>query len=405
MNKTDEERLKEFTEAMDKINRKILYDNASEIADIPFQIEELTELINKYLKPLYTNRSVAILWDVENILPSSKSLFTEGFLEYVEQFGRITVAQAFADWNKPNVKKIAKTLSQNRFELVHTPDAGKNSSDFSLVSLGIEMTFKYPNIDSFVLVTSDSDFRPLVRSLVRNGKQVHIVCDTKKTLEDLLVLADTFVDYRELIPGEEEVIVEDLESEEEHKENLIKSETKEVETPEDLSESDKMKLIQNAFSLLSESAEQLEKEEKVADLSRTKVKFKMLNPNFKEKKLGFKKWSIFVDSAEKAGFVDIKRKGSETILVSKSSSKGKELSEQNKLFEQVIKILKELDQNKKPEFHRFGRVAEKLYEDYDLKKLKNLGFKQLRSLMQALETRNLVETKAEGMDHFVKRCE
>ena len=73
MNKTEDELFKDLERIKDKFNRNLLFSSAVKIAGIPDQLEELTELINRYLKPLYTNRSVGILWDVENVLPSSKS--------------------------------------------------------------------------------------------------------------------------------------------------------------------------------------------------------------------------------------------------------------------------------------------------------------------------------------------
>lgn len=403
MKKDTKEIIEEFEKKWDELSYKLLLDSADELAAIPFQLEKLSDQINKYLKPFYENRCVAILWDVENITPSSKSLFIEGFLEYVEQFGRITIAQAYADWNKPSVKKISDPLSKNRFELIHVPTAGKNSADFSLVSLGIEMAFKYPNIDSFILVSGDSDFRPLVRSLVRNGKQVHIVCDTKVASEALLVLADSFVDYRELIPGGEEIIDEEIIKQTPHEviQDTIEEKMKEPQIKDEAIDDSKLK--ENAYSLLAEAVDLLSKEEKEANLSISKVKFQMLNPNFDQKKLGFKKWSNFVDSAVKAGFVNIERKGSETILISKSSKTKKKSSEQTKMFKHVVKIMKELDENNTPKYHRYDTIANKLYEKYTQKRLKNLGFKQIKNLMQSLETRNLIETKVEGMIHFARR--
>ncbi|MBY9002324.1 MAG: NYN domain-containing protein [Candidatus Heimdallarchaeota archaeon] len=403
LSKSDEEILDNLRKSNDRLNLRMLANDVESLIDVPMNLEKLSEQIEKYLKPFYENRSVAILWDVENITPSSKSLFIEGFLEYVEQFGRITIAQAYADWNKASVKKISESLSKNRFELIHVPTAGKNSSDFSLVSLGIEMAFKYPNIDSFILVSGDSDFRPLVRSLVRNGKQVHIVCDTKLASEALLVLADSFVDYRELIPGGEEIIDEENlgKTPQELIQDTNEEKMKEPQIKDDALDDSKLK--ENAYSLLAEAVDLLYKEEKEANLSISKVKFQMLNPNFDQKKLGFKKWSNFVDSAVKAGFVNIERKGSETILISKSSKTNKKSSEQTKMFKHVVKIMKELDETSTPKYHRFDTIANILYEKYNQEKLKNLGFKQIKNLMQSLETRNLIETKAEGMIHFARR--
>ena len=74
--------------------------------------QSLNDLRDRVDKSLDTD-NVAILWDVENVTPSADSLFIEGFLEYAEQFGRITVAKAFADWTQASVAKLAESLSSN----------------------------------------------------------------------------------------------------------------------------------------------------------------------------------------------------------------------------------------------------------------------------------------------------
>ena len=70
-----------------------------------------------------------------------------------------------------------------------------------LVSDALEILRVAEHIDTFILVTGDSDFRFLVLALRRAGKTIHIVCNTKNASEDLLALADSYVEYRELETG------------------------------------------------------------------------------------------------------------------------------------------------------------------------------------------------------------
>ena len=65
-----------------------------------------------------------------------------------------------------------------------------------LVSDTLELIRQHDHIDTYILVTGDSDFRFLVLSLRRAGKMVHIVCNTQNASEDLLALADSYVDFR-----------------------------------------------------------------------------------------------------------------------------------------------------------------------------------------------------------------
>jgi len=145
--------------------------------------------------------NVAILWDLENVNPGSDSLFLEGLAEYAEAKGRIITARAYGNWTNPTFAKLAPSLTRRYFYLVHIPKGRKNSSDMVLVSDTMETLRIHDHVDTFILVTGDSDFRFLVLALRRAGKTVHIVCNTQNASEDLLALADSYVDYRELVPG------------------------------------------------------------------------------------------------------------------------------------------------------------------------------------------------------------
>ena len=145
--------------------------------------------------------NVAILWDLENVNPGSDSLFLEGLTEFAEAKGRIVTARAYGNWTNASFSKLAPSLTRRYFYLVHIPKGRKNSSDMVLVSDTLEIMRIHDHIDTFILVTGDSDFRFLVLALRRAGKIVHIVCNTQNASEDLLALADSYVDYRELVPG------------------------------------------------------------------------------------------------------------------------------------------------------------------------------------------------------------
>ena len=144
---------------------------------------------------------VAILWDLENVNPGGDSLFLEGLIEHAESKGRIIAARAYGNWANAGFTKLAPSLVRRYFYLVHIPKGRKNSSDMVLVSDALELLRIHEHIDSFILVTGDSDFRFLVLALRRAGKMVHIVCNTQNASEDLLALADSHVDFREIVPG------------------------------------------------------------------------------------------------------------------------------------------------------------------------------------------------------------
>ncbi|WP_051408993.1 NYN domain-containing protein [Syntrophorhabdus aromaticivorans] len=245
--------------------------------------------------------SVAILWDMENVNPGSDSLFLEGLLEYAEAKGRVVAARAYGNWNHSGLSKIAPSLTRRYFYLVHIPKGQKNSSDMVMVSDTMEIIRIHDHIDTFILVTGDSDFRFLVLALRRAGKIVHIVCNTRNASEDLLALADSYVDYRELVPGgnDEESGVRP------HRAAEDKTAPEKTPTPA-MTEED-------WFQVLAEAAELMLNKKIQPGIGSLKIRTKMLNANFNEKKLGFSHWSEFVAAAVKAGFVTIEGKGPEAL--------------------------------------------------------------------------------------------
>jgi hypothetical protein len=219
--------------------------------------------------------NVGILWDIENVIPPSNTNYIQSVLDIVSQGGRISYAMAFGDWNKDSIKNIAHELSTNNFELIHIPKARKNSSDMSLVAHGVELIFQYPHIERFVLISGDGDFRPLLLSQNKYGKETWVICDVKNNAsEDLLKMADKYFDYREIINLEE--IVESLDEEENREEEITKSQ---------------------AFELFTESIGIMIKEKKIPASGSVKIKMKLLNNQFDENKLGYNSWNSFVNDA------------------------------------------------------------------------------------------------------------
>jgi hypothetical protein len=332
--------------------------------------------------------NVAILWDMENVNPGSGSLFLEGLIEYAEAKGRVVAARAYGNWNHAGLSKLAPSLTRRYFYLVHIPKGQKNSSDMVLVSDALEILRVSDHIDTFILVTGDSDFRFLVLSLRRAGKIVHIVCNTRNASEDLLALADSYVDYRELVPGG----------------NDEDSGVKPQRPAEDKTAPEKAPAPAMAkedwFQILAEAADLMLKKKVQPGIGSLKIRMKMLNANFSEKKLNFSHWSEFVAAAVKAGFVTIEGKGPEA-LVYPVASVLERAGKQQKSFSVLLEVLKELDKGNKPVYHSYRSVNSKLIE----KKIyfNDLGFNQFKEFIQAAESRGIVESQVEGLKHSVKR--
>jgi uncharacterized LabA/DUF88 family protein len=216
--------------------------------------------------------NVGILWDIENVTPPTNTNYIQSVMEKVSADGRISYAMAFGNWNNNSIKNIAHELSINNFELIHIPNSGKNSTDMSLVAHGVELIFQYPHIERFVLISGDADFRPLLVSQKKYGKETWVICDVKNNAsENLLKMADKYFDYREIISVEE-----NFEINGDKQDKLTK---------------------QQAFELFKEAISIMIDEKKNPSTGSVKIKMKLLNNQFNESLLGYNSWNDFVKDA------------------------------------------------------------------------------------------------------------
>ena len=341
---------------------------------------------------IYMNHNVAIFWDVENVKPSSsKNLFIQGLWDYAEGLGRVVSSHAYADWSQSGYKQLGPALASLHFNMVHVPFRGrrrdKNSADMHLTNDCLDLLRFQDHIDTYVLLTGDSDFRPLVMNLRKAGKITHIVCDIKNASNDLLRLADNFTDYRDMYPSEDDDSSDDS-------------------TDEDSGRKDNGPTASYSkeywFERLAETASILRKEKKGTDPGNVKITMKKLNQGFNEKDLGFKRWGEFIAGASKAGYVSLESDDKQSEIVP-----GRQFSQEAGSLQIALKTLVETLQemdggfSKSPQFHRYGVVSSKL-KDKGIN-TKALGFSQFKKFVSSAEARGLVETQVERLTSMVRR--
>lgn len=332
------------------------------------------------------SENISIVWDLENVTPSANSLFIEGLNEYAESLGRVVSARAYCDWSSPYFKKLGPLLSRFHYYLVQVPRGRgkqKNSADIHLVADTLELLRLYNHISTFLLVTGDSDFRPLVTTLRRAGKRIHIICDMKTASQELLALADSFRDYRDLVPLEDE------------------EQSDEDDTDEEAGSTEHISPRDYWFTCLAEAASMMLQNKKSPNMGALKIKMKILNPHFEEKALRFKRWSDFVNAASKAEYVKVEEENGQTRVIP-----GKAYQEGNNPLSQalgaLLDVLRELDRGKSnPQFHHFGQVKSELIEKKVNTQLP--GLSKFSRFIQVAEARNLVETKSQDMNRYIKR--
>ena len=148
---------------------------------------------------------MAVFCDFENVALGVRDMNNEKFdikpvLERLLLKGSIVVKKAYCDWDR--YKSFKGTMHEANFELIEIPhvrQSGKNSADIRLVVDALDLCYTKAHVDTFVIVSGDSDFSPLVSKLRENAKRV-IGVGVKQSTSDLLVAnCDEFIFYDDLV--------------------------------------------------------------------------------------------------------------------------------------------------------------------------------------------------------------
>ena len=157
------------------------------------------------MTPSHDTKSMAVFCDFENVALGVREAKYAQFdiskvLERLLLKGSIVVKKAYCDWER--YKEFKAPMHQASFELIEIPhvrQSGKNSADIRMVVDALDLCYTKSHVDTFVIVSGDSDFSPLVSKLRENDKTV-IGVGVKKSTSDLLVAAcDEFIYYDDLV--------------------------------------------------------------------------------------------------------------------------------------------------------------------------------------------------------------
>lgn len=151
------------------------------------------------------NASMALFCDFENVALGVRDARYQEFdiklvLERLLLKGSIVVKKAYCDWER--YKGFKATMHEANFELIEIPhvrQSGKNSADIRLVVDALDLCYTKGHVNTFVIISGDSDFSPLVSKLRENAKQV-IGVGVKQSTSDLLIAnCDEFIFYDDLV--------------------------------------------------------------------------------------------------------------------------------------------------------------------------------------------------------------
>ncbi len=242
--------------------------------------------------------NMALFCDFENVALGVRDAKYAKFdinrvLERLLLKGSIVVKKAYCDWDR--YKEFKASMHEASFEMIEIPHlriSGKNSADIRLVVDALDLCYTKAHVDTFVIISGDSDFSPLVSKLRENNKAV-IGLGVKSSTSDLLIAnCDEFIFYDDLVRQEE------TKQRSRRKQSARKPA---AESQKDTPKGDEERKLQ-AFDLVLDTiealAEERDQDEKIWG-SMVKQTLKRRNPGFNESYYGFRTFSELLEEAQK----------------------------------------------------------------------------------------------------------
>jgi uncharacterized protein (TIGR00288 family) len=232
-------------------------------------------------------RNIAVFIDLENVAIGVRDAHYKPFdidlvLKRLVDKGNIIVRKAYADWSR--YEEYRRSLHQAGVELLEMPGSkitGKNSADIKMVVDALELSYTKPHIDVFALVSGDSDFSPLVAKLRENNKHT-IGIGVKNSTSPLLIdTCDEFLFYDDLV-----------------RKPRRRKRTGLSSLP---------KKTREGFSLLLDTLDALQRENKQLHSSLVKETMKRKQPQFNEEYHGYRSFSQLLEDAERNKLVKLSK--------------------------------------------------------------------------------------------------
>jgi uncharacterized LabA/DUF88 family protein len=253
--------------------------------------------------PELTN--MAVFCDFENIALGVQDAKYEKFdigkvLERLLLKGSILVKKAYCDWDR--YKAFKPAMHEAAFELIEIPhlrQSGKNSADIRMVVDALDLCYTKAHVETFVIISGDSDFSPLVSKLRENDKMV-IGVGVKNSSSDLLIAnCDEFIYYDDLV----------REKKRPARKQSPKQSSPNGSGAQPAKKSDEPRR-QEAIELITETVEALVAErggdEKIWG-SMVKQALKRRKPGFNESYYGFRSFNGLLEEAERSGALSLER--------------------------------------------------------------------------------------------------
>jgi uncharacterized protein (TIGR00288 family) len=254
------------------------------------------------MSPKERTQNMALFCDFENIALGVRDARYAKFdmqlvLERLLLKGNIVVKKAYCDWER--YKQFKGAMHEASFELIEIPhvrQSGKNSADIRMVVDALDLCYTKSHVDTFVIISGDSDFSPLVSKLRENNKMV-IGVGVKKSTSDLLTAnCDEFIYYDDLVREEKKP-----------RQRKPRPTPEGTPAPKRAPKGDEDKQ-QAALDLMLETVEDLFEERGEQDKvwgSMVKQTLKRRKPGFSETYHGFRTFGKLLEEAQARGLLDL----------------------------------------------------------------------------------------------------
>ena len=263
-----------------------------------------------------SDATMAVFLDLENIALGARdakypSFDIEKVLERLLLKGHIVVKKAYCDFER--YKDFKRGLHEAAFELIEIPhvrQSGKNSADIRMVVDALDLCYTKGHVDTFVILSGDSDFSPLVSKLRENAKTV-IGVGVKNSTSDLFINnCDEFIYYDDLVRKEPSKV-----------RRRTAAATRTPAASENASGDAKGPDLNDALELIVETLEALTEERGGSEPiwgSMIKQAIKRRQPGFNERFYGFRSFNDMLSDAAKRGLLKVQadeKSGGYTVRV------------------------------------------------------------------------------------------
>src|SRR5712692_3312144 len=247
-----------------------------------------------------SDATMAVFLDLENIALGARdakypSFDIEKVLERLLLKGNIVVKKAYCDFDR--YKDFKRGLHEAAFELIEIPhvrQSGKNSADIRMVVDALDLCYTKGHVDTFVIISGDSDFSPLVSKLRENAKTV-IGVGVKSSSADLFINnCDQFLYYDDLVRAEPA--------------KLRRRTSYAASAPKPAGVDSKGPALADALDLVVETLEAITEEREEDEStwgSMIKQAIKRRNPGFNERAYGFRSFNDLLLEAQKRGLLKL----------------------------------------------------------------------------------------------------